>query len=59
VREHFQRYYQERQIVVPAYEERILCYQCYITLDALRFFAKSGQEESYGWVRAKIFQKLQ
>ena len=47
VREHFQKYYQERQIVISAYEERILCYQCYVTLDAMRFYAKSGQEKSY------------
>jgi hygromycin-B 4-O-kinase len=59
VREHFQKYYQERQVVIPAYEERILCYQCYLTLDALRFYAKSGQEKSYEWVRTQILQKLQ
>lgn len=59
VREHFQQYYLEREILVPAYEERILCYQCYVTLDAMRFYAKSGQENSYEWARARIMEKLQ
>ncbi len=59
VHEHFQQYYQERQIMIPAYEERILCYQCYVTLDAMRFFAKSGQEKSYQRVCARMLEKFQ
>lgn len=58
VREHFQQYYQEHGATIPAYEERILCYQCYITLLAMRFYAKSEQEQSYQWVRARIRQTL-
>ena len=58
VRERFQQYYQARGIVVPAYEERILCYQCYVTLDAMRFYAKSGQQQSYQQVRAWMLAKL-
>lgn len=59
VRERFQQYYQERQVIVPMYKERMLCYQCYATLDAMRFFAKSSQEKSYQVVRATILEKLQ
>ncbi|GAC1402245.1 MAG: hypothetical protein NVS4B12_07740 [Ktedonobacteraceae bacterium] len=58
VHKRFQQYYLERQVVVPVYEERILCYQCYVTLDAIRFYAKSGQENSYQQIRTKILQKL-
>lgn len=58
VSERFQHYYQEHQVIIPAYEERILCYQCYTTLGAMRFYAKSGQEQSYQFVRAMILQKL-
>ena len=58
VRDRFQKYYQERQVVVPGYEERILCYQCYLTLNAMRFYAKSGQEESYRAVCESMLQKL-
>lgn len=59
VRERFLEYYQKRQFTVPRYEERILCYQCYTTLGAMRFFAKSDQEESYQWACETILQKIQ
>ncbi len=59
VSEHFRQYYQERRFVVPEYETRILCYQCYMTLGAMRFFAKSNAEKSYQFVRALILEKLQ
>ncbi len=58
VSEHFQQYYAEQQVVVPSYKQRILCYQCFLTLDAMRFYAKSGQEKSYQEVRRRMLQKL-
>ena len=59
VHERFQQFYQERQVLVPAYEERMLCYQCFMTLDGMRFYAKSGQEKSYQSIRTMMLQKLQ
>jgi hygromycin-B 4-O-kinase len=59
VRERFQQYYQEREIPVPSYDERILCYQCYITLGAMRFYAKADQQQSYEYVRRRMLAKLQ
>jgi len=58
VAEGFLLFYQERQIAVPAYAERLLCYQCYIALDAMRFYAKGGHEQAYQWVRQVILAKL-
>ena len=58
VRERFGRFYRERGIHVPAYAERILCYQCYVTLDAMRFYAKSGQEQGYTWVCSRILEQF-
>jgi hygromycin-B 4-O-kinase len=58
VRERFQQFYQQREILVPAYDERILCYQCYLTLAAMRFYAKSGQQQSYEYVRGRMLAKL-
>lgn len=58
VSERFQHHYQERGIAISGYGERILCYQCCVSLDAMRFYAKSGQEESYQAIRAKILEKL-
>ena len=47
----FRRFYAERGRTVPHYEERIRCYTCYIGLEALRFFAHTGQREPYIWAR--------
>ncbi len=47
-------YYQAQGISVPAYDERLRCYQCYIGLDALRFSAKSNQPNAYRWARKRI-----
>jgi hygromycin-B 4-O-kinase len=58
VRERFQQFYQQREILVPAYPERILCYQCYVTLAAMRFYAKSGQQQSYEYVRGRMLARL-
>lgn len=40
--------------VPPAYDERVLCYQCYHALDALRFCAKAGDRDGYAWARVRI-----
>lgn len=58
VRERFQRYYQDQQVVVPAYGQRMLCYQYYIFLSAIRFYAKAGDEQAYRWVKQRL-QELQ
>jgi hygromycin-B 4-O-kinase len=50
----FATHYAERGVAVPNYAERILCYECYIALDALRFFAKRRNEEAYRWARERI-----
>lgn len=54
VRERFQRYYQEQQVVIPAYEERLLCYQYYTALSAIRFYAKAGDEPGYHWICQRL-----
>ena len=54
----FQQYYQAQNRFVPHFEERLRCYKCYISLNALRFFAKFDQPEAYGWVRKRIFDIL-
>jgi hygromycin-B 4-O-kinase len=42
VRERFQEYYQERQVVVPAYEERLLCYQFWSVAEGAQSRRKGG-----------------
>ena len=58
VRESFQHYYEEHQVELPFYQERLLCYECYTALSGLRFFAQQGNEPSYQFVRSIIQQKL-
>ncbi|MHB8600845.1 MAG: phosphotransferase family protein [Ktedonobacteraceae bacterium] len=58
MREAFQQYYQQRQRELPFYKDRLLCYECYHALGALRFFAKSGHEEGYQFTRQIILHKL-
>jgi hygromycin-B 4-O-kinase len=50
---------QERQVTITFYEERVLCYECYTALNAMRFFAKKGDERAYQWTRQRILQLLQ
>lgn len=55
---HMAAYYSEKGAHIPHYAERVLCYECYIALDALRFFAKTHQRNAYRWIRERISAKL-
>jgi hygromycin-B 4-O-kinase len=50
--------YARQGISAPHFEERMLCYECYIGLDALRFFAKGGNEGAYRGTREHILSLL-
>ncbi|HEY6540487.1 MAG TPA: aminoglycoside phosphotransferase family protein [Ktedonobacteraceae bacterium] len=54
----FRHYYARQGISVPAYGERLRCYQCYIGMDALRFAAKSNQPNAYRWSHKRIFELI-
>ena len=56
--ERFQQYYAAQGISVPAYAERLRCYECHIGLDALRFFAKARDESAYQWTCQRILSLL-
>jgi hygromycin-B 4-O-kinase len=58
MRERCQHYYQQRLGVIPFYEKRVLCYECYIAMSAMRFFAKKRDEQAYQWTRRRILQLL-
>lgn len=57
-RERCLAHYAERNIAVPNYAERILCYQCSIALNVLRFFAQRQNAEAYHWTRHAILSRL-
>ena len=50
--------YTERGIAVPHYAERILCYQCAIALNVLRFFALRQNADAYRFARDAIRSRL-
>jgi hygromycin-B 4-O-kinase len=54
----FQEHYRQTGRTVPSYSERILCYQCYITLGALKFYAKAGDKASYDYATGRILALL-
>jgi hygromycin-B 4-O-kinase len=51
----FKRDYEKRNIFVPKFEQRILCYKLMIGLDALNFYSESEQKEKYEKTKKKIF----
>ncbi len=55
----FQEYYRARNRSIPHYRERVVCYQCYISLDSQRWYAKTGKLKNYEWMRSRILGILQ
>ncbi len=55
-RTRFWAYYQDHDRQMPAYEERLRCYQCHAALDALRFFAKQGDRGAYDWIQNRVVE---
>jgi hygromycin-B 4-O-kinase len=50
--------YAEKGVPTPDFAQRLLCYQCYIALDGMRFNAKSGHATAYNWVKDRITSLL-
>jgi hygromycin-B 4-O-kinase len=53
-RERFEQHYRRMGRDVPHYRERVLCYQCYMALEALKFYAKLGAKPSYDFAAGRI-----
>ncbi len=50
----YEQYAAERGLSIPSFRERLLCYQGFIGLDGLRFFAKTGDAAGYTWTRKRL-----
>ncbi len=50
--------YQAHEEDIPHYFKRLRCYECHISLDALRFFAKANNPSGYAWIRDRIMGLL-
>ncbi|MCD4846752.1 MAG: aminoglycoside phosphotransferase family protein [Candidatus Aegiribacteria sp.] len=53
-RDIFRADYKHRAVDMSGFDERLLCYQCYIALDSMRFFAKSDDHGGYRWTTDRI-----
>ncbi len=42
----------------PHYQERIACYQCYLGLDDLRYYARNGYREQYEAIKGHLLKLL-
>lgn len=57
-RELFRAHYAKRGVEIPHYERRLVCYQCYMALDGMRFFAKSNNAQAYQWLKESILNLI-
>jgi hygromycin-B 4-O-kinase len=53
-RERIEQHYRRTGQDVPHYRERVLCYEFYIAMDALKFYAKVGAKPSYDFAAGRI-----
>lgn len=54
----FAEHYQKKGGLPKNYRERVLCYQVWIALNSLGFYAYSNQKDKYEWARGRIFGLL-
>ncbi|MCA9889543.1 MAG: phosphotransferase [Anaerolineae bacterium] len=55
---HFTNHIARQGLAVPHLPQRLRCYQLYIGLDALRFFAKQNHLQMYQWTKDRLLAIL-
>lgn len=50
----FHDFYAQSATDVTNFDQRVLCYQLYIGIDALRFFAKINDARAYAWIKGRL-----
>jgi len=58
-RSRFKKYYRDTDRIIDRYKERLLCYQCFISLYSQRWYAKSSQPEAYDWMKQRTLYLLE
>ena len=58
LRARFKRYYQEQNRQIENYEQRIVCYQCHVSLEAQLWYATSDQPKMFEWMRDRTLHLL-
>ncbi|HEU0080513.1 MAG TPA: aminoglycoside phosphotransferase family protein [Candidatus Paceibacterota bacterium] len=54
----FKDFYTRKGSLPPHFHERVLCYQVWIALNSLGFYAYSNQRDKYEWAKSRIFSLL-
>ena len=52
------KFYASKHRSLPFYDERMLCYTCFISLNVLKFFASAQLQREYIWARDRIVSLL-
>jgi len=55
----FRDFYESKERDVPHFEERVACYQFYMSLDAQRWYAKTGQVEANDWMKGRLARVIE
>ena len=55
---HFAAHIARQGLSVPNLDQRLRCYQLYISLDALRFFAKQNHPQLLNWTQERLLAIL-
>jgi hygromycin-B 4-O-kinase len=51
----FREHYDNSGMLIRNYDERIMCYQIFIALNSLGFYAESNQKDKYEWAKKRIW----
>lgn len=54
----FEKHYADKEVEIPYYNERLLCYQLSIGIGSLAFFVKSNQKEAYIETKNKLLSLI-
>jgi hygromycin-B 4-O-kinase len=54
----FREFYANKNRSIPFYDERMMCYTCFIGLNAMKFFAMAQLQQEYTWARERILSLL-
>ncbi len=52
------QFYASKNRSIAFYDERMMCYTCFISLNALKFFATAHLQREYTWARYRILSLL-
>ena len=55
----FKAYYEGQERTIEHYEERLLCYENYVSLDAQIWYAVNSNPSDYEWMRVRTLNLIE